>query len=66
MYCRPILLMYKILISACDEYENDFATDQKEKDSQLKCDRQAAQRGLMYIMIKMEALFRFRNDLEKI
>ena len=34
--------MYKLLTSTSDEYENGFVRDQRERDSQLKRDHQAA------------------------
>ena len=58
--------MYKILTSTRDEYENRFFTDQREKESQLIGDHQAAQKGYVHIMIKMKYLFGFLIDLEKI
>ena len=64
--CHRNLLMYKLLTSTSNEYESVFVRDQRERYSQLKGDHQAAQRGHMYMMIKMEDLFGFINDLEKI
>ena len=63
---HPNLLMYKILTSTGDEYESGFVRNQGNRDSQLKGDHIAAQRGHMYMMIKMSDLFGFVNDLEKI
>ena len=64
--CHPNLLMYKLLTSTDDEYESGFVGDQGNRDSQLKGDHFAAERGHMYMMIKMSDLFGFVNDLEKI
>ena len=64
-HCHPNLLMYKLLTSAGDEYES-FVRNQGNRESQLKGDHIAAQRGHMYMMIKMSDLFGFVNDLEKI
>ena len=65
-HCHPNLLMYKILTSIVDEYESGFVRSQGNRDSQLKGDYIAAERGHMYMMIKMSDLFGFLNDLEKI
>ena len=65
-HCHPNLLMYKLLTSTGDEYESGFVRNQGNRDSQLKGDHIAAQRGHMYMMIKMSDLFGFVNDLEKI
>ena len=65
-HCHPNLLMYKLLTSTDDEYESGFVRNQGNRDSQLKGDHIAAQRGHMYMMIKMSDLFGFVNDLEKI
>ena len=65
-HCHPNLLMYKLLTSTDDEYESGFVRNQGNRDSQLKCDHIVAQRGHMYMMIKMSDLFGFINDLEKI
>ena len=64
--CHRNLLMYILLTSAIDEYESVFVRDKRERDSQLNGDHQAAQRGHMYMMIRMKDLFGFINDLEKI
>ena len=64
--CHPSLLMYKLLTSTGDEYESSFVRNQGNRDSQLKGDHIAAQRGHMYMMIKMSDLSGFVNDLEKI
>ena len=58
--------MYKLLTSIGDEYESGFVRNQGNRDSQLKGDHIAAQRGHMLMMIKMSDLFCFINDLEKI
>ena len=65
-HCHPNLLMYKLLTNTGDEYESDFVRNHGNRDSQLKGDHIAAQRGHMYMMIKMSDLFGFVNDLEKI
>ena len=65
-HCHPNLLMYKLLTSTDDEYESGFVRNQGNRDSQLKGDHIAAERGHMYMMIKMSDLFGFINDLEKI
>ena len=65
-HCHPNLLMYKLLTSTGDEYESGFVRNQGNRDSQLKGDHIAAQRGHMYMMIKMSDLFGFVNDLEMI
>ena len=65
-HCHPNLLMYKLLTSTDDEYESCFVRNQGYRDSKLKGDHIAAQRGHMYMMIKMSDLFGFVNDLEKI
>ena len=48
-----------------DEYESGFVRNQGNRDSQLKGDHIAAQRGYIYMVIKMSDLFGFVNDLEK-
>ena len=65
-HCHPNLLMYKLLTSTGDEYESGFVKNQCNRDSQPKGDHIAAQRGRMYMMIKMSDVFGFVNDLEKI
>ena len=65
-HCHPNLLMYKLLTSTDDEYESGFVKNQGNRDSQLKGDHIAAQRGHMYMMIRMSDLFGFIIDLEKI
>ena len=64
-HCHPNLLMYKLLTSADDEYESGFVRNQGLRDSQLRGDHAAAERGHMYLMSKMSDLFGFVNDLEK-
>ena len=58
--------MYKLLTNTDDEYESGFVRNQGNRDSQLKSDRIAAERGHMYMMVKMSDLFGFVNDLKKI
>ena len=58
--------MYKLLTSTVDEYVSGFVRNQGNRDSQLKGDHIAAERGHMYMMIKMSDLFGFVIDLEKI
>ena len=65
-HCHPNLLMYKLLTSTNDEYESGFVRNQGNRDSQLKGDHAATERGHMYMMVKMSDLFGFVNDLEKI
>ena len=65
-HCHPNLLMYKLLTSTDDEYEGGFVRNQCNRDSQLKGDHIAVERGHMYMMVKMSDLFGFINDLEKI
>ena len=65
-HCHSNLLMYKLLSSTDDEHESGFVRNQGNRDSQLKGDHIASQRGHMYVMIKMSDLFGFVNDLEKI
>ena len=65
-HCHPNLLMYKLLTSTDDEYESGFVRNQGNRDSQLKGDHAAAERGHMYMMVKMSDLFGFVNDLKKI
>ena len=62
--CHPNLLMYKLLSSTGDEYES-FVRNQGNRDSQLKGDHAAAERGHFYMMVKMSDLFDFVNE-EKI
>ena len=63
---HPNLLMCKLLTSTVDEYESGFVRNQGNTDSQFEGDHFAAERGHMYMMIKMSDLFGFVNDLEKI
>ena len=65
-HCHPSLLMYKLLNSTDDEYKSGFVRDQGSRDSQLKGDHIATERGHMYMLIKMSDLFGFVNDLERI
>ena len=65
-HCHHNLLMYKLLNSTDDEYESGFVRNQVNRDSQFKGDHIAAERGHMYMMIKMSDLFGFVNDFEKI
>ena len=65
-HCHPNLLMYKLLTITDDEYESGFVRNQGNRDSQLKGDHIAAERGHMYMMVKMSDLFGFVNDLKKI
>ena len=51
--------MYRLLSSTNDEYESGFVGNQCNRDSQLKYDQVAAERGHMYMMIKMRDLFGF-------
>ena len=63
---HPNLSMYNLLNSTGDEYESGFVRNQGNRDSQLKSDHAAAERGHMYMMVKMSDLFGFVNELEKI
>ena len=65
-YCHPNLLMYKLLTRTGDEDESGFVRNQGNRYSQPKNDHAAAERGHMYMMVKMSDLFGFVNDLEKI
>ena len=65
-HCHPNLLMYKLLTSTDDEYESGLVRNIDNRNSQLKGDHVAAERGHMYMMVKMRDLFGFVNDLEKI
>ena len=64
-HCQPNLLMYKLLTSTDDEYESGFVRNLDNRDSQIKGDHAAAERGHMYLMVKMSYIFGFVNDLEK-
>ena len=65
-HCHPNLLMYKLSTSTCDEYKSGFARNQGNKDSQFNGDHIAAQRGPMFMMIKMSDLIAFVNDFNQI
>ena len=65
-HCHPNLLMYMLLTSTDDEYESVFVRNQGNRDSQLKGDRIGAERGHMYMMVKMSNLFGSVNHLENI
>ena len=58
-HCHPNLLMYKLLTSIGDEYEGGFVRNQGNRDIQLKGDHVAAERGHMFMMIRMSDLFGF-------
>ena len=60
------LLIYKLLTGTDDEHESGFVRNQGNRDNQLKGDHIAAERGHMYMMIKMSDLFGFVNDVESI
>ena len=64
-HCHPNLLMYKLLTSTDDEYESEFVRNIDNRKSQLKGEHVAAERGHMYMMVKMRDLL-FVNDLGKI
>ena len=59
-------MKYKLLTSTDDEYECGFVGTKGNRDSQLKGDHIAAERGHMFMMIKKGDLFGFVNDLEKV
>ena len=64
-HCHPNLLMYKLLTSTDDEYESGFVRNIHNRNSQLKGDHVAAEKGHMYMMVKMRDLFgfvKFRKD----
>ena len=63
--CHPNLLMYKLLTSTGDEYESGFVRNQGNRDSQLKGDHIAAQRGHMYMMVKKSDSIWFRKLFRK-
>ena len=65
-HCHLNLLMYKLSTSTNDEYESGFVKNIDNRSRQLKGDHIAAERGHMYMMIKMRDLFGFVDDLEKI
>ena len=58
--CRPNLLMYKLLTITDDENESGFVRNQGNRDSQLKGDQIAKERGHIYMMVKMSDLFGFK------
>ena len=49
--------MYRLLTITDDEYESGFVGKQGNRDSQLKGDHIAAERGHTYMMVKMSYLF---------
>ena len=51
-HCHPNLLIYKLITSTDDEYESAFVRNQGKRDSQLKDDHIASERGHMYMMVK--------------
>ena len=51
--------MYRLLSGTDDGYESGFVGNQSNRYSQLKCDHVAAERGHMYMLIKMRDLFGF-------
>ena len=57
--------MYNLLTGIDDEYESGFVRNQGKRDSQFKGNHIAAERGHIYMMVMMSALFGFVNDLEK-
>ena len=63
-HCHPNLLMYKLLTSTDDECESGFVRNIDNRNCQLRGDHVAAERGHMYMMVKMRDLFGFVNDLE--
>ena len=65
-HCHPNLLMHKLLTSTDDENESGFVRNQSNRGSQLNGDHADAERGLMSMMVEMNDLFGFVNDLEKI
>ena len=66
-HCQPNLLIYKLLTSTDDDYECGFVRNQGNRDIQFKSsDHAAAERGHMYITVRMSNLFGFVNDLGKI
>ena len=64
--CHPNLMMYMLLTSTDDGYESGFIRNQGNRNSKLKGDHAAAERGHMYMMVKKSDLFGFLNDIEKI
>ena len=65
-HCHPNLLMYMLLTSIDAQYASGFVRNQGNRDIPLKSDHAAAERGNMYMTVKMSNLFGFVNDLEKI
>ena len=65
-HCHPNQLIYKLLTSTDDEYESGFVRNQGNRDSQLKDDHAAVEKGHINMMFKMRNLFGFVNDLKKI
>ena len=59
----PNLFMYKIVISTDVKHESVFVRDQADRDSQLKRDHVVAERGQLFVMIKMSDLVGFVNHL---
>ena len=45
--------MHNLLTSTDDEYESGFVRNQGNRDSQLKGDHAAVERGKMYLMVEM-------------
>ena len=58
--------MYKLFSSTDFKYESGFVRNQGNRVSQLKGDQIAAERGHIYMMVKMSDLFGFVNVLERI
>ena len=58
--------MHNLLTSTNDEYESGFVRNQGNRDSQIKGDHIAAERGHMYMVVKMSDLSGLVNHLEKI
>ena len=64
-HCHPNLSIYELLTSTNDEYESGFVRNQGNRDCQIKGDHVDAERGHMFMMIKMRDLFGFEKDLDK-
>ena len=64
--CHPNLLMYMLITSTDDGYESGFVRNIYNRNSQLKGDHVAAERGHMYTINNMRDVFGCVNDLEKI
>ena len=62
-HCHLKLLMHTLLSSTDDEYESGFVRNQSIRDSQHKRDQIAAERGHMYMVVKMSDRIGFVNDL---